>query len=79
MRSYYPGRLLRLARFHHRHDERVRFEIFLRDGFDVFERNGFLSRVVLSRALVAEAVQFIEGGGGGEMAEFLPGDFLLGR
>src|SRR5579859_3996916 len=67
----------RFFRLHHGHDQSIRPEIFLRDGLDLFQGDGFVFGVVKFRALVAEAIKLVERGRGGEMAEFLPRDLFL--
>src|SRR6266545_4160407 len=66
-----------LFRFEHRDDEGVRLQVFRGDAFDLVERDGFVFGVFGIGVGVTEAIEFIERGGGGEMAEVLARDFLL--
>ena len=52
-------------------------QVLLGDGLGLFERDGLVFGVIKFRALPAQTVQFIKGGGGGEVAEVGAGDFFL--
>ncbi len=62
-------------RFDYGDDEGVGREIFLRRGFHLVQRHGLVERVLLVGVGVAQAVDFIGGGAGGESAQVLRRDF----